>query len=312
MDQIKTVSPRHYFISREKRAGLKYLLLSLPFLVFVFAFSYVPLYSWIYSFFHYQIGHTLSDMTFVGFDNFAKLLNQSDKFLRVMRNTLVMSLLNVVCTPLPVIFAIMLNSIRNSKFKRFVQTATTLPNFISWIIVFGIATLIFSSGGLVSTVQDKFNIRPSEINILGNVNAVWLFQLALGIWKSLGWSAIIYIAAIAGIDEEQYDAVKVDGANKLQTIFHVTIPGLIPTFLVLLLLNISNLLNNGLEQYFVFWNPLVSDRIEVLDFYVYQVGILAQDYSFSVVLGMFKTLISIILLFTCNGISKKLRGNSLV
>jgi ABC-type polysaccharide transport system permease subunit len=150
------------------------------------------------------------------------------------------------------------------------------------------------------------------MNIMSNNSAVWIFQWALATWKFLGWGAIIYIAAIAGIDTELYDAAQVDGANRLQVIRYITLPNLASTYIVLLLLAISNVLNNGFEQYFLFYNPLVADRIQVLDYYVYKVGLLLNDYPVSTAIGMSKTLISVMLLFTANFLSKKLRGDSIV
>ena len=294
------------------RRGLKYLLIALPFMVLAAAFYYVPLFSWAYAFFKYHLGHPITDMPFVGLANFRKLLAQWQEVARVLRNTLAMSFLNILCTPLPMIFAIMLNEVHHARYKKFIQTATTLPNFISWFIVYELASAIFSSGGLIAVIQGRFGNVQTGTDILGNNDIVWIFQLLLGIWKGLGWQAIIYLAAISGIDQELYDAARVDGADKMRTIMHVTVPGLMPTFMVLLLLQVSNLLNNGLDQYFVFYNPSVADKIEVLDYYVYKIGILVNDYSYSIVLGMFKTLISVLLLFSVNGISKKVRGESIV
>jgi putative aldouronate transport system permease protein len=139
-----------------------------------------------------------------------------------------------------------------------------------------------------------------------------LFQTGLTIWKTLGWNAIIYIAAMAGIDGELYDAAKVDGANRLRTIWHITVPGIMPTFLVLLLLNVSNMLAASFDQYFVFYNPLVAGKIEVLDYYVYRMGIIVGDYPLATAVGIFKTLVSVALLFSVNQISKKLRDQSLI
>lgn len=150
------------------------------------------------------------------------------------------------------------------------------------------------------------------MNPLGNNDIAWGFQWALATWKSLGWNAIIYIAAITGIDSELYDAVHVDGANRWQTIWHVTVPGLYSTFFVLLLLQISNILSNGFDQYFVFYNPLTADKLEVLDYYVYKIGVLTNNYPQSIALGMFKTIISVTLLFGANKLSQKMRGESIV
>ena len=287
-------------IGRKKLRGIKYLLLAVPFLIYVFAFSYVPLVGWIYSVFDYKIGQKFLDfgsMVFVGLGNFQKLFTERSEVLRVLRNTLALSALGLLATPVPVVFAIMFNEIKNSKFKKIVQTATTLPNFISWIIVYGVAFAFFSVNGFVSVLMQKIGIQPPVMGILGDVDHTWVLQWILGIWKSFGWSAIIYIAAITGIDSELYDAAKVDGANKIQSILHITIPGIMPTYVVMFLLAVSNILSNGFDQYFMFYNPMVADKIEVLDYYVYKVGFYINDYSYSITLGMLKSILGIVLLF---------------
>ena len=294
-------------IGRKKLRGIKYLLLVVPFLIYVFAFSYVPLVGWIYSVFDYKIGQKFLDfgsMVFVGLGNFQKLFTERSEVLRVLRNTLALSALGLLATPVPVVFAIMFNEIKNSKFKKIVQTATTLPNFISWIIVYGVAFAFFSVNGFVSVLMQKIGIQPPVMGILGDVDHTWVLQWILGIWKSFGWSAIIYIAAITGIDSE--------GANKIQSILHITIPGIMPTYVVMFLLAVSNILSNGFDQYFMFYNPMVADKIEVLDYYVYKVGFYINDYSYSITLGMLKSILGIVLLFTANALSKKIRGESIV
>ena len=302
-------------IGRKKLRGIKYLLLAVPFLIYVFAFSYVPLVGWIYSVFDYKIGQKFLDfgsMVFVGLGNFQKLFTERSEVLRVLRNTLALSALGLLATPVPVVFAIMFNEIKNSKFKKIVQTATTLPNCISWIIVYGVAFAFFSVNGFVSVLMQKIGSQPPVMGILGDVDHTWVLQWILGIWKSFGWSAIIYIAAITGIDSELYDAAKVDGANKIQSILHITIPGIMPTYVVMFLLAVSNILSNGFDQYFMFYNPMVADKIEVLDYYVYKVGFYINDYSYSITLGMLKSILGIVLLFTANALSKKIRGESIV
>lgn len=302
-------------IGRKKLRGIKYLLLAVPFLIYVFAFSYVPLVGWIYSVFDYKIGQKFLDfgsMVFVGLGNFQKLFTERSEVLRVLRNTLALSALGLLATPVPVVFAIMFNEIKNSRFKKIVQTATTLPNFISWIIVYGVAFAFFSVNGFVSVLMQKIGIQPPVMGILGDVDHTWVLQWILGIWKSFGWSAIIYIAAITGIDSELYDAAKVDGANKIQSILHITIPGIMLTYVVMFLLAVSNILSNGFDQYFMFYNPMVADKIEVLDYYVYKVGFYINDYSYSITLGMLKSILGIVLLFTANALSKKIRGESIV
>jgi ABC-type polysaccharide transport system permease subunit len=293
-------------------SGTKLLLMAMPFLILLTAFCYVPLFGWLYAFFDYRVGYSLFECKFAGLNNFLRILKNGKEIIRVLRNTLVMSGLTLLAMPVPAIFAIMLNEMGGKRLKRAVQTVTTLPNFISWIIVYSLVFAMFSADGMITNLLSSLGIHAGNINPLGNGKIVWIFQLLLNIWKTTGWNAIIYIAAIAGIDNELYDAASVDGANRFQKILHITVPGLYSTFFVLLLLQISNLLNNGFDQYFVFFNAMVANKIEVLDYYVYKVGILSSDYSMSTALGMLKTFISVGLLFFANKLSKKIRGVSIV
>ena len=251
-------------------------------------------------------------MDFVGLRHYQRLMTEWVTISRVLRNTFAISMLSFATSPLPMLFAIMLNEIKTKKIKGVAQTVTTLPNFISWIVVFGITFSLFSNTGGVTRLLGVFGISLGPTGILGNNDATWFFQVALQIWKQLGWGSIIYLAAISGIDSTMYEAAHIDGANKIQTILHITIPSILPTYFVLLLLSIGNILSNGFEQFFVFHNSLVADRIEVLDFFVYKVGIMAGDYSLSIVIGMLKSLISITLLFIANQISKRFRGESMI
>lgn len=295
-----------------QKEGLHLLLLALPFAAFVFAFSYVPLFGWVYAFIDYKPGISLMDSPFVGFKYFHILAQDWPTLVRVLRNTLAMSFLGILCAPLPAIFAIFLTEVPSTTFKKIVQTTTTIPNFVSWIIVYSLAFNIFSIEGVFNQVMLNLGIISSPTNILANEDAVWFFQTALGIWKSIGWNAIIYFAAIAGIDAELYDAASVDGAGRFQKILHVTVPGISSTFIVLLLLSASNILSVGLDQYLVFYNSMVADKIEVIDYYVYRLGLITNDYSYATTVGILKTLVSITLLFSINCLSKKVRGYGIV
>lgn len=310
MDSRRLAAKWHNMNGRKKR-GFVYFLLALPFVVLIFAFSYFPLFGWYYAFTDYKLGRLLNQTNFIGLENILKLFKDRE-LMRVLRNTLVMSSLNIASSVLPVAFAIMLNEIRTPLGKRVLQTVTTLPNFISWIVVYGVAFTIFSSQGLLNEVLSAIGLPKSQMGLIGEREHVWIFQLGLGIWKNLGWGAIIYLASISSIDMELYDAAKTDGANKLQCTLHVTLPGLLPTYFVMLLLSISNLLNNGFEQYYVFWNSLVADKIEVLDYYVYKLSFTAAQYSYTIAIGMVKSLLSILLLAIVNVISKKIRGYSII
>jgi putative aldouronate transport system permease protein len=282
----------------------------LPLIILVFAFNYIPLFGWVYAFYDFKPGIALSDSTFVGLKFFRLAFEDKDELMRVLGNTLALSFLTILTSPLSAIFAILLNEVRHKRFKKIVQTLTTLPNFISMIIVFSLGTFMFSSSGLLNEILLNFHWIKEPTNVLANQNATWWFQTAVTIWKGLGWGAIIYLAAIAGIDTELYDAAKVDGAGRFQRILSITVPGIMPTFFVLTLLSIAGMLNNGFEQYFVFNNALVADKIETLDIFVYRIGIATGDVSFGTAIGIAKTFVSIILLFSVNALSKKIRGQS--
>ncbi len=310
---MRILSPVHQeAVTREKRRQrLTVTLLAMPFVIMVFVFSYIPLFGWTYSFFNYKPGIPLGKSEFVGLEYFRLIVTDTD-MARVLLNTLAMSFLSVACSVLPIVFAIMITELRFPVVGKLVQSATTLPNFISWVIVYSLAYTMFSSDGVVDRVLFSIGIISEPTKILGNSDAVWFFQTALGVWKTLGWNAIIYLAAIAGIDHELYDAAEIDGAGRMGKIIYVTLPGLAPTFFVLLLLAISNILSAGFEQYLVFYNSLVADKIEVIDYYVYRLGIVTNDYSYGTAIGMSKSLVSILLLFFVNMLSKRIRGNSII
>mgnify|MGYP002623897945 CR=1 FL=1 len=291
-------------------AKYKLFLMFLPFALLCFAFSYLPLWGWRYAFFNYSSGDTLSLDNFVGFHWFTLLL--ADKayridILRVLRNTLAMSGLGLLTSWLPIAFAIFLNEIKNSRFRRIIQTCTTIPNFISWVLVYSIALAIFSTDGFINTMTGG-----SE-NYMMDASHMWIKMLLWGTWKGIGWSAIIYIAGISGIDQQLYEAADIDGAGRFQKMWHITVPGLLPTYFVMLLMQIANILSNGMDQYLVFSNARNIESLEVLDLYVYNLGIGSGGLiPLSTAIGMLKSVISVILLFAANRFSKAVRGESIV
>jgi len=272
----------------------------------------VPLYGWVYAFFDFRAGLKLSQCDFVGFKHFLAIVGNavlSEEVLRVMRNTLGMSLLGIAASPLPVLFAVLLVEMRSRVAQRVVQTLTTLPNFISWILVYSVAWAMFSVGdGFVNRLLIRLHLVATEINFLASSRHVWLTMLGYSTWKGLGWTAIMYLSAIAAIDQEQYEAAAVDGAGRFRRIWHVTVPGLLPTYFVLLLLSIANFINNGIEQYFVFQNAMNKAWIEVLDLFVYNQGMVGTRISFATAVGILKSLVSVMLLFVANRLSYYVRG----
>ncbi|GAA4488198.1 ABC transporter permease [Microbacterium panaciterrae] len=286
-----------------------------PFLVLVFLFSYFPLYGWIYSLFDYRPALGLQGSEFVGLQWFQLLVSsptQMQQIGQVLLNTLAISFLGIATSVLPLGFAILLNEIRVPWFRNAVQTLTTLPNFISWVLVYMIAFSLFSSSGLVNNVLNDAGLITEPIKFLDSDQNVWITMTLWSVWKGLGWGAIIYLAAIAGIDQSLYESARIDGAGRFQLMRYITVPQLMPTYLVLLLLSVANLLNNGMEQYYVFQNAFNKEHIQVLDLYVYNIGITGNSLSMATAIGMLKSVISVVLLLTVNGIAKRVRGQSIV
>ncbi|WP_160679402.1 ABC transporter permease subunit [Clostridium sp. C8-1-8] len=294
----------------------KLFLMALPFLVLTFLFSYLPLHGWLYSFYDYRPGIPLAKSEFVGLRWFKSIFAnpvQTKEVLRVMKNTIAISSINILTSVFPVIFAILLSEIKRERFKKGVQVLTTIPNFISWVMVYSVAFTLFSvDNGLINHVLMNLHIIKTPINFLASDNHTWLSMTLWSIWKGLGWGAIMYLAAITGIDQELYDAAKVDGCGRFKLIWNITVPGIMPTYFVLLLLSIANFINNGMDQYFVFQNAINKEHIEVLDLYVYNIGMTGANFSFSTAISMLKSLISVFLLFVANGMSKLFRGESII
>ncbi|HHX37487.1 MAG TPA: sugar ABC transporter permease [Clostridiaceae bacterium] len=289
--------------------------MTVPFLVIIFIFSYVPLFGWSFSFFDYKAGHRLLDTNFVGLKYFmvpfSNPILRAD-IVRVLRNTLAMSFLGIGTSMLPMFFAIFLAEIGCRPYRKAVQTLTTIPHFISWVLVYSVVWSLFSlNDGFINHLLLKLNLIETPIAFLGTDKHVWITQWAYGMWKNLGWNAILYISSLNSIDTALYEAAEIDGAGRFGKIFYITIPGLLPTFFVLLMLSIGNLLNNGMEQYFIFQTAMNKEYIEVLDLYVYNQGIRGNNISYATAVGMSKSVISLILLFTANWFSKLVRGESI-
>jgi len=300
-------------MSRKKKEGLRLFLYALPGIIFVFLFCYLPLWGWLLAFLDYKPGVAILKCDFVGWNNFKALFGNAvmrRNLLRVLKNTFGIHFLGYVFSPLPMFFAVFLNEMKSTKFQKVIQTVTTLPNFISWVIMFSLATTIFGTNGLVNNLLAQAGWTGGSVNILNSSEHVWITQVLLQQWKNMGWSAIIYFAAIAGIDQELYEAAMVDGANRWQKIRYITLPQLIPTFFVLLIISIGNFLNTGIDQYLAFGNALNKESIEVLDLYVYNLGIGNGQISFSVAVGIMKSVVALVLFSVANIASKKVRGSS--
>ena len=302
----------HLMIKRRKlKPGVKLFLGILPFILAYVIFCYLPLTGWSYAFYDYRPGRQLTDCEFVGLRYFTNMFENPvsrRELFRVMTNTVAMSAMGLMTSFLPMFFAIMLNEVRHRKYRKFVQTVTTIPNFISWILVFAIATAMFSvESGALNVLLKELGIIDQGLNILGTSKHAWLFMLLLGLWKGLGWSSVIYMSSLSGIDQELYEAASVDGASRFQRIRYITIPGLMPTFVTLFIMGIGNFLNMGMDQYYVFSNAFNKEKIEVLSLYTYNVGLAGNNISRGTAIGMMQSAIALVLLFASNMLSGKIR-----
>ncbi|KAF6629248.1 ABC transporter permease [Paenibacillus polymyxa] len=292
----------------------KYLyFMSIPFVIWVFVFSYLPLWGWTMAFQNYKPAKSFSDQKWVGLNNFIELF-QDERFYLVLRNTLAMSLMGIIFGfVVPIFFAILLNELRGMLFKRFVQTISYLPHFVSWVVVAGLVTKMLSiDGGIVNDILVALHIVDEPIQFMAKGSWFWYIVTASDIWKETGWNTIIYLAAITGIDQEQYEASRVDGASRWRQMWHITLPGIRSTIAVLFIMAIGHLVSNGFEKQFLLGNSLVTDYSEVLDLYALNYGINLGRFSYGTAIGIFNSLVSILLLFTANGIFKKLTKESIM
>ena len=295
---------------RRQRKDYRLLFYALPFLILILLFHYIPLFGWVISFFEYKPGRALANTSFLGVKYFVTIFTDTD-VLRALINTLIFSSINYVLFPLPMVIAILLSEIRVTWYRKAAQTLTTVPHFISWVIVYSMAYAVFSSEGLLNSALAALGSN-SEYKLLTDKNAVYIFQTFIGQWKHFGWNTIVYIAAIASLDQDIFEAASIDGASRFQKVLYITIPGLMPTFIVLLIIGVGRIINTGYEQYYVFKNPVISEKIEVLDLYIYRMGLQLHDYSYATAVGILKSIVSITMVFSVNKIAGKVRGSTVL
>jgi len=278
-----------------------------PVMVLFFVFHYIPMYGIRIAFYEFNI---FGIQNFIGFDNFRRLFSNSF-FWAAFRNTIKLSLLNLLIGMVAAVaLALLLNEIRNATFKKVVQTVVYLPHFLSWVVVASIFTMLLSpQGGIINEVMKSFGIKP----IYFLTSEKWWTPIFVFVtrWKETGWGTIIYLAALTGIDPNLYEAASIDGAGRLKQTWHITLPSLLPTILIVLIMNLARVLNI-FESAFVLQNPLVYDVADVIGTYVYRVGMLQADYDYSTAVGLFKSLISMVLVIGSNRISRKIRGESIL
>lgn len=286
------------------------LLLILPGLVYFALFKYLPMYGITLAFKDYVPVLGWGESPWVGLKHFERLFDSPD-FPRIMGNTLILALLNVVVVfPAPIIVALMLNEIRLSILKRMIQTAIYIPHFLSWAIIASLTYLLFALGdGPVTTLFDNLTgVAPDFLT-----DPEWFRPLIIlqSLWKSTGWGTIIYLAALAGVNPNLYEAARIDGAGRWRQMWHVTLPAIRSTIIIMLILQSGNLLDTGFEQIFLMTNSLNREVADVFDTYVYTTGITQGSYSYSTAVGLFKGVIGVVLIFGTNWLAKRFNQSTL-
>jgi len=304
--------------AKSQKDRLKYILIKyhmfyimmMPGLIFLLIFKYLPMYGLIISFQDFNIFSGVNGSPWVGFAQFQRLF-QSHEFYQVFRNTLLINVYKIVFFfPIPILLAIMLNEVRITVFKRSVQTIIYLPHFISWVVVSGMMITILSpNNGLVNIIIKIFG--GESISFLMNKNYFRSILVLSSIWKEAGWSAIVFLAAITGIDMELYDSAKVDGAGRIKQIIHITLPGLLSTIVLMLIMRLGRLLVGGVDQVLMLYNPVVYEVGDIIQTFVYRMGLGKSEYSFTTAVGLFDSVIGFILIISGNKVSKNLLGKSI-
>ena len=291
----------------------KFLLIaSFIMVVYGIIFCYWPLTGWLMAFQNYKPKKGLLHSKWVGLDKF-KFLFDDKSFIEVIRNTFCMGVINLVTTTImAVLFAILLNEIRKNWIKKPIQTISYLPHFLSWIIVTGILHDALSSAGIVNELLQKWGWTSQTINFFAEPKYFWWIVAFANCWKETGWNAIIYLSAITAIDPNLYEAASIDGADRLQKIKYITLPSIRPTFIILLIMNIGNVLNAGFEVQYLLGNGLVQSVSRTIDIYVLKWGISQNDFSLGTAAGIFKSVVSILLIVIANKVAKKVGDQAIL
>lgn len=276
----------------------------IPGMLQIIIFDYIPMYGIIIAFKNFSFVKGIWGSEWIGFKNFQYLF-QSKDFFMILGNSLTFSILRLLWGfPAPILLALMLNEIGNVKYKRTIQTALYLPHFISWVVVAGMIINILSPTYGVINHSIKF-FGGQAIPFLQKPEFFRTIVISAEIWKGAGWGTIIYLAAMAGIDSEMYEAALIDGASRIQRIVYITIPSIMSTVVVVLILRMGSVLRNGFEQIFLLYNPMVYDVADVFETYTYRVGIMEGRFSYSTAVGIFQSVVGLVLIYTSNKLAKK-------
>lgn len=291
-----------------KRNKWKYILL-IPVIIYLLVFCYKPMYGIIIAFKNYKPSRGIMESNWVGLKHFINFFT-SRECIRVIRNTFSISGLSILFGfPAPILLALLINEIRNAKFKKVIQTITYLPHFVSIVIICGLIKTFCLSDGVFNVIINFFGGQAH--NLLEDKSLFYTIFVASDIWQEIGWGSIIYLAAIAGIDQEQYEAARIDGAGKLAQIFYITLPSIMPTITVLFIMRMGSILNVGYEKVLLLYNPITYEVADIISTYVYRVGLVNAQYSFATAVSLVNSLVNILFLVVTNAICNKVNGNGL-
>lgn len=284
-------------------------LMLVPVVAYYLVFHYGPMYGALIAFQDYSVTKGIWGSRWIGFENFTTFFN-SVYFTRLIRNTLAINLIELIFAfPAPIILALLLNEITSPAFKRTVQTITYLPHFVSLVVVVGIMVDFLARDGLLNNLLSLASIEP--IPFLQRPEWYWWLYVGSGIWQNVGWGSIVYLAAITNIDPTLYEAATVDGANRWHQLRHVTLPGILPTIIVFLILRIGSLMSVGYEKTILMYNPMIYETADVINSYIYRKGVLNADYGFSTAIGLFDSVINFGLMLMANRLSKRVSAMGL-
>lgn len=284
-------------------------LMTIPLLVYYILFRYVPMYGTVIAFQDYRLTRGISGSKWIGLENFERFFN-SFYFGRLLRNTLYLSVQSILFSfPAAIILALLFNELRVPKFQKLVQTVSYLPHFVSVIVICSILRSFTATNGVFNDIRSIFGM--SRENLLLRPDLFRPIYLLQGIWQSVGWNSIIYLAALAGVDVQLYEAARLDGANRFQQMLHVTIPGILPTIITMLILRIGRVMNVGYETVMLLYNEVIYETADIISTYVYRTGLEKGEYDFSTAVDLFNSVINCILLVSVNAISRNLNETSL-
>lgn len=297
-------------LRKDWRRQLVLLALIVPAIAYTIIFNYKPIYGIIMAFQDFDLLKGISGSDFVGLDNFKAFLEDPD-FIIALRNTVAISLLNLLIGfPIPIVFALLLNEFRFRKMKKVVQSITYLPHFISWVIISGLLyRLLDQDSGSVNMILGWFGIE--SIGFFREPSYFWMIFILSSLWKEMGWNSILYLSAMTSINPELYEAAAVDGAGKFKRAWHVTIPGIMPTIIILFILSVSSLFSSSFDALYPMRNVMIASTSDTIDVFTYFKGIRMGEYGYATAVGLTQSIIGLILLFTVNKTMKKLTGYSL-